>query len=1107
MAFSKSTLRNSVIFEAVCGAVNIAPIKISGQYKIVVALDGNKYLDDYCSRRVKLYDSGSYLEQIANFLKTHNEVIEKKYLRYGGFQKKFTKSFHMPFYFSQMAYDRNETNYTDVQNKIAQCAIIRKVTNQMFYGYENLTEYKEYEQNPDNGIRPSGDSQPLKFFDFAKYNIDKIIDEIQDQEILNYPLYFEWNQQKLTLNGISIQTGAAKSVSISLRNHSMRDTSIEKLNEDILLAFEQNQIFYPRFLNLEFEFEDDSDDKFSLQNYTGWLAWYSKTYSKDANLMVTTANSGTRIKVRDHDFTGYEYEFIPDTQSSVTLRAYEVVNVAGKLVEINDRVPQIRFSTDKVNVGDKWNLSISKLDTAASVSKPLLGLVGVTEDDIKNSLYQTLLYLCAKINKQFRNQYRADVTTKGSKYCVVTLKIIDENIDQNYNGPDGKFIYELSLPANYNYVDSIEYDDSPHCLKAITEYDICLQGNPNILTEYKQIEIREDDGFLYRYNINKVFKLDGNIILRLNGIPKVKTTADCRIITYNKEVLFECISIPLFRFTTRIWANQQYQREGHIFFGAAKDDGNGEFSQFPFYSPISCQKINNVQLLDRNEEDVLNMSFATPGQTTYITPNLLNLDYRFFVDNGCVTEDNNMYSWFSIDSVPPEYLLDLTVSGPDDNGFDNQNKQLFVHRYTPESEYSSYRTLERIPDTDRNAKNLTRGVLASYIYKLNNDVAETFYLGVRYQLDARWAGYKFVVVLDYQNKEYTKVYNQIGYGIYIYDVNKTIVLRLEKCLIEGYLNDGQILDLSDLYCVDNIFQAGGSGMLWQSVNKYVRNDYRKQFTILNLMEKLNQISAENKFVAKHYYRDGWETKERIVPFNLGVYMVENNFAVWEQESNETYLGVKKFNRYTLQLQRASGMYLPYLVYCDYDFEFQIAPFKQYNRLFSLYDGNFGRFVNDITYNEVNPDIEITGVGYHQEFEGNFVSTLWNYNHDITIEIDYQQVINYYDLLLERVKEENEKSKVGRFSLLNLNFDAETIRKGMSAVNGFSNDWEDSAAHQFTYMLLRDLYKFDGITNENGKRLSYMISMQNQYQLTVESNNSLGSNIGTFKKLIMKFSRR
>ncbi|MCK9416444.1 hypothetical protein M0Q97_07285, partial [Candidatus Dojkabacteria bacterium] len=94
---NQSNTETTNIFETLSGVLNIAPIKISGQYKIVVDKNKKLWLDDYTGRRVPVDTTIEFLPQVCNFLKTKT-ICDSKNLKYGGYQKNNVKSYHIPFY-------------------------------------------------------------------------------------------------------------------------------------------------------------------------------------------------------------------------------------------------------------------------------------------------------------------------------------------------------------------------------------------------------------------------------------------------------------------------------------------------------------------------------------------------------------------------------------------------------------------------------------------------------------------------------------------------------------------------------------------------------------------------------------------------------------------------------------------------------------------------------------------------------------------------------------------------------------------------------------------------------------------------------------------------
>ena len=102
------------IFETKTGVLNLAPIKISGQYKIVVTENNELYLDDYNNKRVLINKSQKFLPQLANFLRIKSTISDYTKLRYGGFSKSTQLSYHAPIYIGK---DNLIPDYFIINNK------------------------------------------------------------------------------------------------------------------------------------------------------------------------------------------------------------------------------------------------------------------------------------------------------------------------------------------------------------------------------------------------------------------------------------------------------------------------------------------------------------------------------------------------------------------------------------------------------------------------------------------------------------------------------------------------------------------------------------------------------------------------------------------------------------------------------------------------------------------------------------------------------------------------------------------------------------------------------------------------------------------------------
>ena len=157
--------------------------------------------------------------------------------------------------------------------------------------------------------------------------------------------------------------------------------------------------------------------------------------------------------------------------------------------------------------------------------------------------------------------------------------------------------------------------------------------------------------------------------------------------------------------------------------------------------------IDIVEKLDFNTEQVLNMIFSN-GSTTFITPNTLNFDKPFYLQNGNI-DVNQMeydflkYNWFLIKGLCPEYLQ------------------------------SDIRGLRYFTDSPKLTTKLIK----------NGDLCECVFLGVKYQLPVQYAGFDFAVYLNFNDK-----------------LQSTISYKFEEHLDENkiYLVINKYLDFIDL---------------------------------------------------------------------------------------------------------------------------------------------------------------------------------------------------------------------------------------------------------------------------------------------------------------------
>jgi len=226
---NQSNLDSTNIFETFTGATNIAPLKISGQYKIVYSIDGNLYFDDYTGRRTLIDKSKPFLPQVATFLSTETTISDTNLIKYGGFQKSNVKSFHIPLYL-------NEKNYPKYY-------VLSRVINETITNIDFLYKYGKLEQ----------------VIDLEKIGLYKIFDEIANEKYFDYPLFFNWEDHFIKLFGYSIDNKSKVFKQLNLIDSQANQPNLEVLNNKILNTFVKEKIIFPRFINIEIEFFKQSN--------------------------------------------------------------------------------------------------------------------------------------------------------------------------------------------------------------------------------------------------------------------------------------------------------------------------------------------------------------------------------------------------------------------------------------------------------------------------------------------------------------------------------------------------------------------------------------------------------------------------------------------------------------------------------------------------------------------------------------------------------------------------------------------------------------------------------------------------------------------------------
>ena len=721
------------IFETKVGVMNIAPTKISGQYKIVVDKFLNLWLDDYTGRRVKVDKSISFLGQVSNFLKVKTTIIDMTSLRYGGFQKSNVKSYHIPFYFNK-------------PENLPKYFVLNRVVNEEIKDPSFLYKY----------------SQLLLLVDLQKIGLFEIFQEIDHESAFDYPLYFNFEENKINLYGFSIDKNIPSIYTMDIFKSVVNQPYIDVLNNKILNTFQQQNIFFPRFLNIEFEFEY-SNNYVAFNNFYGYLSNYDEINS--------ISESYQTAKIRDFKDHIEFYEL--NICKPFIAGTFEEIKGSVSIQQIANQNAQYRYRINRVEIGD----SIKIVSPNENVELDYV----VKGSDIKSTLFQSLISIGENASKQSdRNFLFTPIDLSKYGYCDLIISTVSNDIyaeDYTITAPQYYKVQDRDLGAN-NYFK----------FRGIKDIDVWLMSNPKSLLV--------GDLFKYvldHYLVVEKFGYMGCQILRLNKILPIQILTQCDVVEINSEKIIELKPINFLSYNSKLksqipynieqYANELRATEGVL---SVNMQAINDFSARPidpsyeYITEVNGNLIDTpeISVIDSNNVQVLNMMFCSMGCNSYITPNILNIDKQFFTQNGCTDidlkdRDLMRFNWFLIKGKCPNYIK------------------------------NDVRSLRYFTDTPK---------LTSRLVKVNYAYCETIFLGVKYQLPQEYTGFQFATYLNFNNQED----HSLNYKYEIDLENKTIFLSINKYLDfinlirTSALNNEPLLDLSFFYNISKMYNSGST---------------------------------------------------------------------------------------------------------------------------------------------------------------------------------------------------------------------------------------------------------------------------------------------------------
>ena len=719
-----SNQNSTNIFQPECGVLNIAPIKISGQYKLVVALDGNIYFDDYTGRRIVYDKTKSFTSQVSAFLQTKSEIHDNSVLRYGAFQKSTLQTYHIPMYLG----DKNYPEYFCLTKTLNQTI----TDSSLLYKYGNI----------------------ISLISLSTTGLYDIFNQIMNEDYFDYPVYFDWLDGYIQTYGLDIFKKHPAQYTLDLQYLRANQTYFENVNNKILNVFKDNDLIFPRFINLEFEFSY-SNEYIAFNNFFGFLGNSTELQS---------IPSDNKLYFKSKDFKKYiEWKQIYETDT-LSLDSYKRVNSITSVQEIANQNPQIKYKLSNITTGSTITIYHPNSDIEFQYT-----IESTDIDDI--SLLSTLTNICKKLNEQTALEFVFSVEKLSDKYC--SLKIVN-NVNDSLAED-----YTIEVPLYFQNYERYSDLDNVNKFRGITNTDIWLTGNPTLLANITTVSI--DD---ITYEIVEKYYFNGKIILRLDKEIVITGLTNCIIYENDIEKFYELSTIPFFTYNTDLKCLTNYDQDAYVqqlqnLFGSDLTAWNAiqEFNKKSIKSVYQYAKdaddnseiigVDNVTKDNYNTEQVLNMIFFN-GFTTFLTPNTLNFAKDFYLQNGNIDinqleQDFLKYNWFLIKANPPLYL---------------------------QNDIRKFRYFTEQP------------LITSKLIK-NGDLCETVFLGVKYQLPIQYEGFDFAVYLSFDNKLDTI----LKYTIEEHLANNKVYLVINKYLdfidlLRG-ANDKNppLLDLSFFYSV------------------------------------------------------------------------------------------------------------------------------------------------------------------------------------------------------------------------------------------------------------------------------------------------------------------
>lgn len=615
------------IYEQLMGAINIAPIKLSGKYKVVCSIDNKLYLDDYSGRRVPLDSDNSFLSQVSNFLKVNTSITNTDKLRYGANQESKVMSYHIPLYFGP---DQTTPDFY--------------VLNRVPGTFDNKPETFRIHQ----------------LIDLRLVGIKKIFDEINNTKWFDYPLYLNLESDNVKLFGYDTTKDNVGSAILPLAYSRANQNYLDVFNNKLLNSFGDNNLIYPRFINFEFEFAYTNNTN-HLHNFYGY-------FSISKPVTTPTISNAVTIKAKQYNDISKSI-YTQCLTNDVSLTTYTDIDYTATVRAIEVKMPIYKIRVTRYEIHDTI--------ACYGLNGEVMFSYSITEDDVADDFGKSLLAICSKCTQLSGREFIFNCTV-GNGYAIIT---ITWNNLSTYDVTCG-----VSIPVYYQPFERFTDSHNMYLFRDITDTDVWLTGDRYVQSIIGSVEI---EGTMH--GIVEKFIYDGKTILRLDSVASIdidKPNTIMTMYTTKTEQLLELHPIAFLSHTNKLTTYEHFNQLSYVnelidvfIDGDEMQDPNSP-SYIAYEAIQAFNKRNNIVRNEyvttdangdlqptnvipasvNNGTNILDMSFVSTGTTAHISPNILNIDLSFFNNSGCLNynlllNDDLRFSWFLIHSECPKYLV------------------------------------------------------------------------------------------------------------------------------------------------------------------------------------------------------------------------------------------------------------------------------------------------------------------------------------------------------------------------------------------------------------------------------------------------------------------